>query len=946
MPGSPKRERNNANNEERKGPKPPGMKTDPGIEGSIRRDLEPSFWILAKSDFRHDFSHSKMKDLLNAIPLDSIQTFANRLIKVKALSLKGEQTVFKFFEDDIHKIFSSVNPRDMIFPENAPDSGYYNDEEKVIEYISGLDMTKIKRGLMHNKSDYVEIDTPINRGFDVLLRNYVVNAVRYKKDHKRGCLSRAINKLLGSSTITFVVDASFLPITSIQDDADEEYEGDYSGEAVPLRVNILENMENAGDSAGKILHSTFRGESPVSVSFHQDLQEKNYYPAFQGKEDDQNANIYASIPFSTHKDGDGIRGEFDIDEKKVIIENIQNASEISSASLKAVQLYLEAYARAEIPDNKMKEILVQFLIKRLGDWAQGLSLLDLMRLYSSGKTLNEIKGDDGEMGVLTHDQILLAYSIFIGVDVFFTMKFVSGDHWLLHFKNNSSGGGITQERKNDELEKLASLKDDIAREVKEDKKAIGELVEQLNGLTLEGNFGNYIRDLRIATMKLTNLSSIKDLENLEAERARAEESISRLYIRDSSAKKLVLSSSIVRDTISETLKKNRVIRESTTLQEGAILTNLMNAMKRGGNVMVSIAYQNYLEKLVYPIRDDIVLLKREYGIRIPVPSAELAKELFGIEGRARVAYMTDNLKNIRKTLDLIMPQVEGGGRKTLEEIFDDIRDRRIVVIKKNKYDEDHDTYLPTIKDHVKLGEAEEFVAIQGNYLTDRNMNLYSVLDKYILTEEDRDKFEHLDTTKNDSYHYKYCKMRELLLDHDRLYTEYTKLKPEYDSVKRYGIEDTEEFTQMQNLDEEVDTLQEKLSSLMPHVLPGIPFASPPPKSRKNSADPSHSVNKKLTNIRSTLFRNYISASQKAPFSHLKLEAIEMKEAAETLASLSKEEVEDNKSWDEESQKEIKELIDALVEIKSAGLFSMNTEGGRRTRRAKKGLKRKTRRHKK
>jgi hypothetical protein len=369
----------------------------------------------------------------------------------------------------------------------------------------------------------------------------------------------------------------------------------------------------------------------------------------------------------------------------------------------------------------------------------------------------------------------------------------------------------------------------------------------------------------------------------------------------------------------------------------------MNAMKRGGNVLVSIAYQNYLEKLVYPIRDDIILLKREHDIRIPV-AAELTKELFGI-GRARVAYMTDNLKNIRKTLDIMMPQVAGGGHKTLEEIFDDIRDRRIIVIPNDKYEE-RNSDLPTLKDDVKLRKTEEFVAIQGNYLTDRNMNLYSVLDKYILTEEDRDKFKDLDSTENDSYQYKYCKMRELLLDHDRLYTEYTKLKPEYDSMTQYGLEDTEELEQMESLDEEVDTLQEKLSSLFPHSLPSIPLASPPAKSRKNTGDLSHSVNKKLRNIRSTLFRNYISASQKAPFSHLKLEAIEMKEAAETLASLSKEEVEDNKSWDEESQKEIKELIDALVEIKSAGLFGMNTEGGRRTRRAKKGLKRKTRRHKK
>lgn len=937
-PGSPKRGRNNnqnnQNNVERKSPKLL-MKTDPGIGSDDRRILEPSFWILAKSDFRHDFSHTKMKDLLNAIPLDSIQTFTNRLIQVKQLTLKAaDKTVFDFFEEHIHKIFSS----ELRFSGNEPKSGYYNDEEKVIEYISGLDMKRIKSGLMNSKTDYVEIGT-INRPFDTFSRNYVVNAVRYKKDHKKGCLSKAINKLLGSSTITFVVDASFLPITSIQDAAEEEYRGDYTGTAVPLTVNILENMENKGDSAGKILHSTFKGPSDVSVSFYEDLQEKNYYPAFQGGEGDQNANIYASIPFSTHKEGTGIRGEFDIGENKIVIEDIQNASEISSASLKAVQLYIEEYAKVKISDEKMKEILVQFLIKRLGDWAQGLSLLDLLRLYRSDdstKSLNEIKGD-GEMGVLTHDQILLAYSIFIGVDVFFTMKFGTGDHWLLHFKNNSAGGGITEERKKKELSRLSDLEDSIAEEIKEGEKAIDDLVAQLNGLTLEGNFGEYIRKLRIATTKLTSLSSIQDLKNLELERARAEKSLSELDIKDSFAKKLVLSSSIVCDTIDETLKKNRTVRKSNTLGEEAILTNLMNAMKRGGNVLISIAYQNYLEKLVYPIRDDIALLKREYGIKIPVAPEELAKELFGIEGRTRVAYMTDNLKNIRKTLDMMMPQVAGGGRDTLQGIFDDIRDRRIFVIKKNKYDEECDTNLPGTKKDKSADKIDEFIAIQGNYVSDRNMNLYSVLDKYIITEDDRGKFQHLNAQKNDSYQYKYCKMRELLLEHDRLYTIHMKLKSNF-------YEHDDEKTK--SLENDINDLYDNLKLLIKHGASRIPDASPPVKTRANTVFKSHGIEKRLANIRSIVFTNYIFVGK--PLSHVLLDEIEMDEAARTLASLSREERTNNQEWDKETMEEIKKLVDELVVMKSAnaGLFRMNNaEGGRRTRRAKKAPKRKTRRHK-
>ena len=472
---------------------------DLGIPAGIRARLKYIFWMLAKSDNRHDFGSTKMKELFDAIPLESSQTFKNRLVAVATVRLQyGNFSVYDFFEDHIYKIFSPENLYLNPNPPNRPDGTVdVTDEINTIDYMIGVKMHPIKTMLRNSEYNHFEDIRKTNTDLNGVVRNYVINAVRYKRNHKRSCLSKAIQTLIGGNDrITLIVDASNLKMTELRKNFEKGFEDpvpdpatptvegvkqshvDLSGPAVALTVNLLSSSENKSDSAGKIGYDSYvQGENNnVNIFLYEDIQDTLSYPLFESEDPSQNANIYASIPFTTHRlpGGETVRGEFVInDTTKVVIDDLKNESQIATASFKAVQMYLEAYGRGAVGEVKMKEILVNFLIKRIGDWAQGLCLLDLYRIYkliegegnkNARPTLQAIKGT-GELGVLTHDQVLLSYCILIGVDVFFTIHFPTGDHWLLHFKNIAAGGRTDEDKLKAEIAALGALEKSIQDEI-------------------------------------------------------------------------------------------------------------------------------------------------------------------------------------------------------------------------------------------------------------------------------------------------------------------------------------------------------------------------------------------------------------------------------------------------------------------------------------------------
>jgi hypothetical protein len=125
---------------------------------------------------------------------------------------------------------------------------------------------------------------------------------------------------------------------------------------------------------------------------------------------------------------------------------------------------------------------VIFQMKRSGDWLQALSCLDLKRNYGSTKS-GKIDPVTGPITLITHDKILLAYSLFLGIDVIFT-NVHNGEKNIFYFYNNTSETRLS-------ADDLAKYLEDIAeglRKKKADEDAkILEATEAYVGPPLEAH---------------------------------------------------------------------------------------------------------------------------------------------------------------------------------------------------------------------------------------------------------------------------------------------------------------------------------------------------------------------------------------------------------------------------------------------------------------------------
>ena len=70
--------------------------------------------------------------------------------------------------------------------------------------------------------------------------------------------------------------------------------------------------------------------------------------------------------------------------------------------------------------QKRNEIAVCYTAKRSGDWLQALSIKDKNRTYFALETGEIIQGLNGLTFLFTHDRLLLAYALFMGLNVIFT----------------------------------------------------------------------------------------------------------------------------------------------------------------------------------------------------------------------------------------------------------------------------------------------------------------------------------------------------------------------------------------------------------------------------------------------------------------------------------------------------------------------------------------------
>jgi len=482
------------------------------------------------SDFSHDFSK---KDTVKAV-LDRLVN--SRLIGSK-LSSKAYATNLAILRTKLTgSVYDLFEPFYLsILP--AGSKGSSLSEDKLLKDLVGFDYTSLQHVLREfdrSKSLAARILPPviplnisyeskIHRTYE--LRSYPtkIRGTYYNIPHAFSSSSS------GSTKFVLIIDASFISISSMR--IDEMLKAQYIEDYDPHKeysFYILQSNENISDPATKIKSFDAGKNKNIHIHFLRDIVGKKVvYPTFENA--DQASNIYSNIELSTTLNADGIvDGTLKESKNTYDRKNIGMLSEINEASFLAVQQYIE---------NNLKvsdEILSYFFLKRAGDWCQALSLLDMMRTYdvytdtgihTGSKTLTDLINDDYTLGIVTHDRILLGYSLLLGLNVFYSMKMVSVDSsdegvqdgnsviWLVHFQNNESEIRLT------DYAKYITEKDGVLASIEEFKVEAREYIEKILTILKDIDYSKLIKgilELRLYTKALSLLNTSDEFTSIQA----------------------------------------------------------------------------------------------------------------------------------------------------------------------------------------------------------------------------------------------------------------------------------------------------------------------------------------------------------------------------------------------------------------------------------------------
>jgi hypothetical protein len=414
--------------------------TPAGIADNIRRRIQGTLDSLSISDFAHDFGGTYLYSLLNNVSLSTKLSneqrarIVGKIIdeiakKVKTVPRAKSATwnLYNHFHDDL---------RAAVFPGGVRNEILYHEAPSVDSVLNGVTLQQIKNHFFPT----------IGKGVTALLtirdikiksheagqvnRSYTVNAVKFKYGNAsqyNRTLSEVFRELTGVDKVGIMEDASTIPMSELS--TVERFD---DAQTADFTYYIIKSIENESDSANKV--NAYWGDTDkVKKRFLKDADSGNTYPSFSDGVGN-NAAVYTNLKFNTWRNKNGeIDGTYHFPtDEKVEIYNLSESSKIAKTALKVIETYIDNYNdyAAGSPTAKLKTCLY-FPVKKFGDWCQALCLLDTSRKYEqtdqNGEiipgemTLSEV-ANDGTVGVLTGDQILLAYSLLIGVNVFFTVK--------------------------------------------------------------------------------------------------------------------------------------------------------------------------------------------------------------------------------------------------------------------------------------------------------------------------------------------------------------------------------------------------------------------------------------------------------------------------------------------------------------------------------------------
>jgi hypothetical protein len=713
---------------------------DQTIRGIVKRD-SPAwnlFRNLARGDFQHDFGENEPgRDKF--VPSD-----ASRFFEIaKNVSSKGKVKLLADFnkiannsaQNNLFKILKSKFDENLVPPneEEEPDPEEFFDEVELLNAV-GVVFDQIK-----NEVRSVADGTIIDKTFSVLglSREYTICSSMYRLG-ERGQDgyndNRNVSKMFetvtgGKKKFAIIVDASGgLPLTELLNTTlrPEQTEA--------TTFYILENIENTSDSATKLTNIKPKGQGlQPDLRFLKDDTNTVVYPLWDNSSD-QKSNIYSKLKIVLNRISDD-----EVEANILLVDNdgntiqafnigdVANSSNVKNASLYALAVFME---KGLVP-----EAYVYTLIKRMGDWCQALSLLDRSRKYKVldinrqqvGETTLQELSTDTEIGIVTNDRILLAYSILLGLNVFYTSAMDIAR--LIYFKNkNDLPSGDALETRANEIFTSVTL----TGTSESDKQPITEMItEQIASIQAESDISSYIRRLKNFLSNAGRLRYEFDAlrqqyatakANYEQDGASAFDKFNAANICASIVAKLRIDTDFNTKTIDDIRQEIYPGSQADTIRLGALQVKL----KTGARIMKSIEVTE-AKNILLGVRDDIrqvlkkgLLTGEQIRGLLRSPPPEEAGEPRSISNIREILTVTP-------TIGLVIDSpLSGGGqdggatKEEIKAVYNGIRTKSIRLL------ESADTEQTSTVNIYKRGDK---------YI-DEKLNAYTVTDEYIVTAED------------------------------------------------------------------------------------------------------------------------------------------------------------------------------------------------------------------
>jgi hypothetical protein len=747
------------------------------------------FRDLARGDFKHDFGERvPARDLFTAADVNRFFEIAKNVSKKgkvfltqKFLNDAVDKTVFQLLGGTFDRFIPNAPAPPA--PVAAPGQGFLTEEE-LFTRVTGMDFNGVKR-----------LEAPSQLNFRLpngTARSYTIRSSSYRQG-LRGSPQYNLNRniatmfqeVTGKNKFALIIDASGgLPLTEILNTT--------LGPAPTAATEffIIENIENASDSATKLTNiraSPPGGAVPIpTLRFLKDSANTIVYPIWENNADPK-SNIYSSLKIVLNRvANDETEADIEVTNgaaKTIIhIGDVSNSSNVKNASLRAYAEFLEKGLGAPDP-------YVYTLIKRMGDWCQALSLLDLDRQYNildtsrglvpvpNTTTLRSMLVDT-EVGIVTNDRILLSYCLLHGINVFYTTAMDVAK--MIYFKNNNDvpAGPVLQEQITAMYEPYRTSPDAM-RLITPHIASIQTALQAYERLIVaQSQVHLYIQQIRNYFTNVGNLRT--EFDTLNAQYITNKRI---LDVAGGDAAVLVNKFNAVNALISIATKITLDIAHNDSIlqnlnagiysgmqTDGIRLESLRRKLATGGRITKSVEIVE-AKNILLGVRDDIKQVVAK-GI-VPIERIRsLLKDRFAApDERAQTNY--DEIMSVVPVLKLILPPpAAGGGQKggaieQLPNVFRALRTRSIRII--------------------PAGVEEQTSTVNfykiGDVYYDEKMKPYTVSDEYIITEDDlstfRLLFNGLVAPVPPTDEVKYVFLKYLLLRLDILSQEFENLQYEY-----------------------------------------------------------------------------------------------------------------------------------------------------------------------